>query len=267
MARFDAAVDSAKDGVVQLTLKSPNHGLVADTLVFAFDQLTPAEGGHYQGEFKVVTVAENSPTISIAPNLPLTPAQNERVAAAKGPWTLYTVMPIDDATVLAKLSDEDRAALITKSIPAEFTQLERELRDYEMFFHEAFVQRQLLTDSISKITTNIQRTDADTKQTLEDIAYRDAEKANLQDDLEKFVFEQKAITTYQQALQKQLQTVCACAQGFAAGQRPNGRRTDSHAIESGRRDQPPHGACAGQRPCAKSRSRCTVRDAPCAISF
>src|SRR5262249_56486616 len=54
----DAAVAGVKDGVVQLTLKSPDHGLAVNSVVFAFDQLPIAEGGRYRGEFKVVGVGE-----------------------------------------------------------------------------------------------------------------------------------------------------------------------------------------------------------------
>src|SRR5262249_14198681 len=65
---YDGTVDGVKDGQVSLTLKSPDHGLVANTLLFAFDQGPFAEGGRYRGEFKVASVAENSPTIQVAPN-------------------------------------------------------------------------------------------------------------------------------------------------------------------------------------------------------
>lgn len=201
----DAAVAGVKDGVVQLTLKSPDHGLVPDSVLFAFDQAPFEEGGRYRGEFKVVTVEANNPAVEIAPNLPLTESQTERLATAKGPWTLYVTMPIDDAAVFAGLDDATRQALLPKEALSEYANAERKLRDYESFFHDSYVQRTLLTDAIRKTTSNIQRTEAATKEANTDIAYRQTEKANLQADLEKFQYELKAIAAYQTTLEERLQ--------------------------------------------------------------
>jgi hypothetical protein len=201
-ALFGVAVEGVKDGVVQLTFKSPEHGLVANTVLFAFDVKPFAEGGRYQGEFKVVSVGEDSAAVQIAPNLPLTEAQARRLAAAKGPWTFYTTMPIDDAAVFAILDEPARQALLPAQSLAEYGNAERKLRDYEFFFHENYVQRSLLTDGISKITGDLERIQAATQKATDEIAYRGTEKTNLQADLEKFQYEQKAIATYQQTLQQ-----------------------------------------------------------------
>ncbi len=201
-ALFDVPVDSVKDGVVQLTFKSPEHGLVANTVLFAFDVKPFAEGGRYQGEFKVVAVEEDSAAVQIAPNLPLSQAQSQRLAAAKGPWTLYTTMPIDDATVFAVLDEPARQALLPAQSLAEYANAQRKLRDYEFFFHENYVQRSLLSDAISKITGDLERIQGATQKATDEIAYRGTEKTNLQADLAKFQYEQKAIAAYQQTLQQ-----------------------------------------------------------------
>jgi hypothetical protein len=201
---YDVAVAGVKDGVADLTLKSPEHGLVPGTVLFAFDQAKAEEGGRYQGEFKVATVgeAEKSATVQLAPNLPLTNAQTQRLAASKGPWTLYTTMPIDDVAVFASLDEKTRTALVPPASLNEYAAADRKLRDYELLFHENYVQRSLLSDSISKVTTNIDRTTADVKEATEEIAYREREKTSLQADLEKFQYERTAITTYQKSLEQ-----------------------------------------------------------------
>jgi hypothetical protein len=200
---YDVAVDGVKDGSVQLTLKTPDHGLVANTVLFAFDQGNLDEGGRYRGEFKVTTAAENSPAIQVVPNLPLSEAQAKALAATKGPWTLYTTMPIDDAGLFAAMDEATRTALVPKDHLAEYAKADRTLRDYEQFFHASFVQRSLLADGIAKLASNIARTESDVKEATGEIAYRQTEMANLQGDLEKFQHEQQAIATYSQTLSRQ----------------------------------------------------------------
>jgi hypothetical protein len=199
-ALFDVGVEGVKDGAVQLAFKAAGHGLVPKAVLFAFDQTPFEEGGRYHGEFKVDSVSDDGAKVQISPNLPLNEAQAQRLAAAKGPWTLYTTMPIDDAAPFAQLDEPARRALVPAS-SQEYAGLERKLRDYEYLFHENFVQQSMLADGISELNSNIQRTTADTKQTDEDAAYRTTETGNLRADLEKFQFESKAITQYRQTLE------------------------------------------------------------------
>jgi hypothetical protein len=84
---------------------------------------------------------------------------------------------------------------------AEYAQADRKLRDYELLFHESYVQQALLADSISKLASNIERTEAAVKEATAEIAYRETEKANVQADLEKFQYERKAIAGYQKTLE------------------------------------------------------------------
>jgi hypothetical protein len=244
---YDVTAESIKDGVVQLTLaaaapaKPPNagepapeqpapgeaapaapekpaaepnaveplaHGLAADTIVYAFDQKPFSEGGRYLGEFKVVAAPEGSPAVQVAPTLPLTEAQAKRLAAAvKGTWTLYTTMPPDDASVFAGMDEAARKALLPADSAAEFAKADRPLRDYQTFFHENYVQRSLLADAIAKTTGKIERTTAATEEVKKEIAYRDNEKTGLGSDLEKFRFEVKAITAYEEAVKSELARV------------------------------------------------------------
>jgi hypothetical protein len=206
-ALYDVPVESVKDGTAQLTFKGPDHGLVPNSVVFVFDQVAPAEGGRYLGEFKVVTAAENSPAVQIAPNLPLTAAQAKRLATSKGPWTLYSTMPIDDAELFAGMDEATRGALVPKESLAEYANKERKLRDYETFFRENYVQRSLINDAIEKTTSNVQRTEAAVEETKREIAYRTTEKGSLQADLEKFQLESREIATYRKTLEGMLTSV------------------------------------------------------------
>jgi hypothetical protein len=204
---YDVAVDSVKDGVAQLTLKSADHGLAAGSVVFAFGQGGIAEGGRYLGEFKVLAVGEDATKVQMAANLPLTEAQSQRLASAKGPLVLYMRMPIDDAALYAALDEPTRQKLLPPASLAEYADAQRKLRDYDQMFHEHFVQRSLLADAINKLTANIQRMTAATGEAEKEAAYRQSEKANLAADLEKFQHEQKAIADYQQSLANLYQQV------------------------------------------------------------
>ena len=200
-ATFNAKVESVKEGVVQLTLPSTGHGLKPDMPLFVFDEKPFAEGGRYQGQFKVVSVGEESPEVKIAPALPLSAAAAKRLTAAeKGSWTLYTSMPVDNPAVFTSLDEQTRAALLPPQSQAEFANAERMLRDYEFLFHENYVQQSILNDNISKVAGNLQRIESAIKETNNEIAYRGTEKNNLKFDLEKFQYEAKAIGAYQQTL-------------------------------------------------------------------
>lgn len=202
---YDVAADSIKDSVVQLTLKSPQHGLVPNTVLFAFDQKPVSEGGRYLGEFKVVAAPEESPAVQISPNLPLSDAQMKQLeAAVKGTWTLYPTMSVDNPAVFAGLDEAARKGLLPAESVEEYAKADRALRDYQLFFHENYVQQSLLADSIAKLKTSIERTEAATSEAVAEAKYREAEKANLQADLAKFQFEVQAIAAYQQSLDELL---------------------------------------------------------------
>ena len=199
---YGVPVDSVTDGVVQLTLPNVNHGLVNGMVTFAFTETPIQEGGHYLGEFKVTQVGDDTTKVQISPNLPLTPRQDERLAAAKGPLTLYMTMPIDDAKVFASLDEAMRNALLPEGSRDEFAKTDRKLYDYEQYFHEHFVQTALLADAINKLNSNIARMTAATVEAEKEAAFRQGEKDKLTADLTMFEKEKEAIAQYRQALEK-----------------------------------------------------------------
>ncbi len=177
------------------------HGLVANTVLFVFEQKPAKEGGRYLGEFKVVEAAPDNPGAKLAANLPPTEAQAKHLATAvPGTLVLYTTMPPDDAAVFAKMDPAARQALLSADTAEEYAKADRPLRDYHAFFHENFVQRGLLADTISQTTSNIQRIEAAAAETTKEAGYRETEKGHLASDLEKFQMEVKAIAAYEQSL-------------------------------------------------------------------
>jgi hypothetical protein len=202
-----------KTGVGELTIDSPQpHDIVSKMVLFVFEQKPVAEGGKYLGEFKVTKGESTTKTIEIAPNLPLTDQDRQRLAQAKSPLALYAVMPVDDAKLYAAMTPEERHALFPDKSPeglAEYASVDRPLHDYEYFFHQNSVDRELLAAAIATTQNNLQRMETAQKTADEDVAYRQGEKVALSGDREKFRFEQKAIHTYLQSLQKKLVDVRA----------------------------------------------------------
>ncbi len=177
-------------------------------MVFAFDEKPASEGGRYLGEFKVTEATADSPAIKLTPNLPLNDAQGQRLAAAaKDKWTLYTTMPRDDAQPFVDLDDAARQAMLPPESVGEYAKADRQLHDYYTIFHEDFVQRGLLSNAIDRVQTNVARTEAATQEAVREAGYRDAEKGNLQSDLEGFQSEVKAIAAYQTSLETLLADV------------------------------------------------------------
>jgi hypothetical protein len=209
-ALFNVTLDGVQDGIMQLTLPSANHGLAPGNVVFAFSQTPLSEGGRYLGEFKVASVgAEDATKVQIAPNLPMTKEQSDRLAAAKGQVTLYTTMPVDDAALFASMDAATRDGMVPEASRQEFADVNRKLRDYEQYFHEHFVQTALIADAISARQSNIQRIDAARAESEKETAFRQGEKENLSADLAKFEQETAAIAQYQQSLATFSQQVLA----------------------------------------------------------
>jgi hypothetical protein len=184
------------------------HALVPNTVLFVFDQKSVADGGRYLGEFKVVEATADNPSVKIEPNLPLTESQAKRLeTSVPGSLVLYTTMPPDNGLVFSKLAPAARQALLPPSVVEEYAKADRALRDYHAFFHENYVQRGLLADTIAQTTSNVQRIEAAAAETNKEAAFGEGEKVGLQSDLAKFQAEVKAIAAYEQSLKQLLAQV------------------------------------------------------------
>jgi hypothetical protein len=211
---FRARVDKIDpQAAVTLTIENPvPHDIVKNMMLFVFEQRGVSEGGKYLGEFKVTSGDGIAKTIEIAPNLPLTEEDRQRLAQAKDLWALYAVMPVDDAKLFAAMTPEERRSLLPGKTPeglAEYADGKRQLRDYEYLFHENSKSRALLATAIATTQENLRRIDAARAKAEEEIQFRQGEQTALSADLEKFQFEQKTIHSYLESLQKKLTDVRA----------------------------------------------------------
>ncbi len=210
---FSAKVDKIdpQTGVGELTIEEPQpHDIVANMVLFVFEQETAAKGGRYLGEFKVTKGDGIAKTIEIAPNLPLTDQDRQRLRQAKETWALYAIMPVDNGKLFAAMTPEERKELLPGKSPEgleEYASGERTLRDYEYFFHQNSVERELLAKTIATTQENVKRVEAGRQETEKEISFRQGEQVALSADREKFQFEQKAIHTYLESLEKQFDQV------------------------------------------------------------
>jgi hypothetical protein len=178
------------------------HGLVPGSIVFAFEQKSAQAGGRYLGEFKVTEGAGDNPNLKLAANLPLTDAQAKRLeAAANETLVLYTTMPPDDAQIFAAMDPAKRAEMLPPSLAEEYASADRPLHDFLTFFHEDYVQRGLISDTISQTTSNIQRIEAATAEVAKEATFRETEKTNLAAELTGFERETEAIAAYRKSLE------------------------------------------------------------------
>jgi hypothetical protein len=212
-AWYDVTPDKvdAKTGVCQVTLKSQDSkGIVPKMVLFVFEKEPIAKGGAYLGEFFVSESQPENPTFEIKPNLPMDQTQAERLQASRGPWALYATMPTDNQLDYAELDDAQRAALYPKKSAeerAEFAKKDRPLRDYEYFFHQNSLERNRLENSIALLEADLSRTVEAQKKTEQDIQYREAEKANLSSDFEKFQRSLEIVRQYAKTLKGKFGTL------------------------------------------------------------
>jgi hypothetical protein len=156
----------------------------------------------------VVEATADNPSVKIEPNLPLTESQLKRLETSiPGALVLYTTMPPDNALVFSRLEPAARQALLPPSVVEEYAKADRPLRDYHAYFHENYVQRGLLSDTIAQTTSNVQRMEAATAETNKESTFREGEKVALQGDLAKFQGEVKAIAAYETSLKQLLAQV------------------------------------------------------------
>lgn len=202
LAWFDVKpISIAKDGSsVKVEIDTPEpSGIIPNSIVYVFESKPISEGGAYLGEFKVTNAPADSKEVELAPNLPLTVPQANRLSKTQSLWTIYLRMPPDENEVFKALSPEDIAAIVPENFPAAYREGTREvsaMTDWVYLFHEYALQRGLLTDEMVKIQSNITRLEESEKRNQEKIAYRTQEKSDLASDLQGFETERKSVTQF-----------------------------------------------------------------------
>lgn len=113
------ASEVSNEGRVSAEIPSPeSHGLGQDTIVYAFEQGEPSEGPQYLGEFQVVE--SNADGVVLEPILLIDQRTGERLAASKGPWSLYETIPADRHSMYADLTEEQLRQMMPEQSVEEY---------------------------------------------------------------------------------------------------------------------------------------------------
>jgi hypothetical protein len=113
--------ETLRSGKMTVTTDLPVPNGIADkSTLYAIEETEVQKGGRYLGEFHVDGVDEKNKRITLAPNLTFSEEQLKRVAASKGPWTLYEHMPVDRHDVFAELTDAEKKALMPAGTVNEY---------------------------------------------------------------------------------------------------------------------------------------------------
>jgi hypothetical protein len=124
-----AAGFDPKTGSVKATITAPTPaGIKASTVVFLFEEGDPQppgpkgepRGPQYLGEFNVSQAAGQQVTLTPTQAMQPTDVEFRRLAASKGPWTMYETMPPDRYETFADLKEEQLKALLPKRTVNEF---------------------------------------------------------------------------------------------------------------------------------------------------
>lgn len=122
-----AGVDP-KTGNVKVTITSPTPaGIKGNSVLYLFEEGPPAQAGpngprgpQYLGEFNVTQAAGQS--VSLTPTVPLEPSdfESKRLAASKGPWTMYETMPADSYEIYTGMTEDQLKQLLPKQSINEY---------------------------------------------------------------------------------------------------------------------------------------------------
>ncbi|HEV2968876.1 MAG TPA: hypothetical protein VGY55_02730 [Pirellulales bacterium] len=105
------------DGTLVASFEQPPPGLEPKAIVFVFEQNDKEKGGQYLGEFSVVKVEGKQ--VTAAPASTLVQRELNLIAASKGPWVFYEIMPIDSHSLFAETDPSALKGLLPdRDVPA-----------------------------------------------------------------------------------------------------------------------------------------------------
>ena len=196
---------------VTVTIDQPEpSGIAKGTILYGFEQAGVQKKGRYLGEFKATGV--NQKQVDLAPSSRLTSREADGLAAAKGPWVLYEVMPRDNHEVFAALGDKELEAMLPRESVEQYIKGDksvRPLRDYQVLLSAASLRHTFLMDRISAAAGDNKFVDealAQAKQ-QEEAVQRDLALAK--EEVKKSAGEQDAVAAYRKAIQQELDAVKA----------------------------------------------------------
>jgi hypothetical protein len=122
-----AGVDP-KTGNVKVTITAPTPaGIKGNSVVYLFEEGPPQppgpngpRGPQYLGEFNVSAAVGQ--TVTLVPTVPLQPTdfESRRLAASKGPWTMYETMPADRYEIYAGMTEDQLKQQLPKQSVNEY---------------------------------------------------------------------------------------------------------------------------------------------------
>jgi hypothetical protein len=229
---------------VQATIEAPQpSGLASNTIVYLFEAGEPAmpdatKGPQYLGEFRVTNVAGTQ--VSMDAVNQLDDFERQRLAASRGPWVLYEMMPVDRHEVFRGLSEEQLRERLPAASVEEYVRhgspagpdddewhrgwfdeagnplgpedrekavkelYERRLRDYAAEFDELARQRAVLMADIAGVTKDNERLKLALESAKKLEAFREDEISKLSTDLAGVKKERQVIEGHLATIERQL---------------------------------------------------------------
>jgi hypothetical protein len=240
----------AQTGAVTVNIESPAPvGLKpadGETVVYVFEQ-GPAElpaddgtprGAQFLGEFRVIEATGQQ--AKLLPVLPFDHFEQRRLAASRGPWAIYEMMPPDRHAIFAGMSDEQIKQKLPRQSVVEYLRhgkpagpddppervvgfdadekrlppdqldqaakkvYQRRLRDYATEFDDLTSRRIGLEVDIAAVKKDIERLTVALASARELQAFRTTEKQRLGTDLAGITKERAQIESHLAKLRQQL---------------------------------------------------------------
>jgi hypothetical protein len=238
-------------GEVTVTIDSPapiglNINEENKTVVYVFDDgkaELPADdgtprGAQYLGEFQVTAAADQQ--LKLLPVLPFDQFEQRRLAASRGPWVIYEMMPVDRYAIFAGKTEEQLKQMMPKQSVAEYLRhgkdavaddpperiigldadgkrlppdqvdqaarkvYQRRLRDYATEFDALSARRTVLQVDIAATKKDIERLTAALAIAQDLKAFREDERTRLNTDLAGIKKERAEIEAHLAKVQRQL---------------------------------------------------------------
>lgn len=209
-------VDPAS-GQCQVSVKSPDpHGINAKTVLHVFGTVNQKQA--YLGEFLVAAADAKAKAATLTPNVRLEPAELQQLAAAKGPWTLYSLAPVRTGPRKQVAPGEYTIARDPKEL-AELLAGKLEMHDFPLLYHHFDSRRRIVRAEMGLAADQIARLKAAQAQFDQSIAYRQAEATKLKGDLERFQAERAAVDKYHGELKQATDAALAKLQETIAATR------------------------------------------------
>lgn len=202
---------NAQTGAVAVAVESPTpHQIKMKSVLYVFDENDVAQGGRYLGKFTVVQVDDKQ--VGLQPAYTVTPAEVTRMQQARGPWSLYENLPVDEHKLFAGMDEAAKKAMFPPTTVEEYLtdgqdeqgEWKRKLRDYKVLFDLYYRQRADRVKQIEAATRDLQYLTTAVAGQEEQKKFFEGLLATLKDELKAAQAELTAVTAHQKAVDERL---------------------------------------------------------------